>query len=398
MALTSALELDSALSLQEIQPLLKDDNPWVRKQAVECARKIEAFPSQAVVELFKQEENAAVVESILEYFISRNLTQAIPMIFDRIKTEPEEELPWLISALGHLGAVEELGKVKKFLSAVRSEVLTEYYRALLQNGDLSILDEVNEAISGKKREQDLVQWAIIAGELGLFFRNTENYSTKLMTSLAAEVEKDMAGIAGFDQVPAGAPNIQDFGRIQEILEQRDYGKARPELENFLKSFPEHDEASYGLANCMYQSGETDGAVAILERLFHRNPSYLDASVLLGQIFFRRKDWGKLAECYEKLGSFVAPTDKRNVIRVYGALGLAYFHQKRFAEAIEALGKGLKANPRDLSSSYHLALCHYAMGNTSIAREILEGLRKTLPPDSQVLKNVLELLQRIEVTV
>ena len=82
------------------------------------------------------------------------------------------------------------------------------------------------------------------------------------------------------------------------------------------------------------------------------------------------------------------------IRVYGALGLAYFNLKHYDEAIEALNIGLKANPRDLSSSYHLALCYYSVGNAEKARVILEGLRKTLPPDSQVLKNVLELLQRM----
>ena len=58
---------------------------------------------------------------------------------------------------------------------------------------------------------------------------------------------------------------------------------------------------------------------------------------------------------------------KNIIRVYGALGLAYFNLKKFNEAISALSKGLKANPRDLSSQYHLALCYYSIGDAEKAR-------------------------------
>ncbi|MFZ5952526.1 MAG: tetratricopeptide repeat protein [Candidatus Rifleibacteriota bacterium] len=117
-------------------------------------------------------------------------------------------------------------------------------------------------------------------------------------------------------------------------------------------------------------------------------------MLLGQIYFKKKEWRPLIDCYERVSAQIGDQDRRNVIRVFGALGLAYFHEKVYDKAIVALNRGLKANPRDLSSSYHLALCYYAIGETEKAKKILESLRKTLPSDSKVLKNVIELLQRI----
>jgi tetratricopeptide (TPR) repeat protein len=145
---------------------------------------------------------------------------------------------------------------------------------------------------------------------------------------------------------------------------------------------------------MYNLGDSKNAVVALEKLHRQHPHYLEPCILLGQIYFRKKEWQKLIACYEEIAPEISDTEKRRVIRVFGALGLAYFHQKQYDKAIKALGRGLKANPRDLSSSYHLALCYYARNENERARVILETLKKTLPSDSKVLKNVMELLQRI----
>ena len=162
----------------------------------------------------------------------------------------------------------------------------------------------------------------------------------------------------------------------------------------IEARPHNLDARYLLANSAYYLGDTNKASDLLEKILVAKPSHIDAGLLLGQIYFRRKDWKSLADCYNKLKEYIQSDDKKNIIRVFGALGLAYFNLKRYQEAIDSLNTGLKANPRDLSSSYHLALCYYSVGDMERSRQVLEGLRKTLPPDSQVLKNVLELLQRI----
>ena len=396
MALQAALKLQGKLGVQEIMPLLKDDSPWVRKQAVECAEKLEDFPNEAVQEIFATEKNSAVVESLLKFFIARNMKETISLIFDRIKKEHEEELPWLISALGHLGAVEELGKVKRFLGPVRSEVFAEYYQALMQNGNLAIIEEITAAINEKKRETELISWVGIVGELGAFFKDTEKYSLALKEALGEEVAKDMEGIAGFEISDSRSQSLS-FEDGVALFNNKDYLKAKEFFEDYVKDKPENLDGNYYLANSFYYLGEQESAVKILEDLNRSAPSHLPSAILLGQIYFRKKEWRKLTVCYEKTRQFITSDDKKNTIRVLGALGLGYFHQKRYEEAIESLNVGLKANPRDLSSSYHLALCHYATGNTSMAREILNNLKKTLPKDSQVLKNVLDLLQRIEVS-
>ncbi|HMM59769.1 MAG TPA: hypothetical protein PKC25_06505, partial [Candidatus Rifleibacterium sp.] len=97
MALKAALELGDMVGVREIQPLLADENQWVRREAIECATRIADFPDDAVIGMFKKEESPPVVEYLLKYIVDRRLIAAIPQIFERIKKEPEEELPWLIA-------------------------------------------------------------------------------------------------------------------------------------------------------------------------------------------------------------------------------------------------------------------------------------------------------------
>ncbi|KAF1081606.1 MAG: hypothetical protein GQF41_1946 [Candidatus Rifleibacterium amylolyticum] len=394
MALKAALSLESGVGVREIRPLLSDENQWVRKEAVECATRIEDFPDQDILDLLKKEECAPVVRCALEYVVSRNIKESVSTIFDRIKKEPEEEMPWLIAALGHLGAREELIKIKKSLGAVRAEVFSEYYQALLLNGELPVFEEIASALQEKKRENELMVWVRIAGNIGSFVQQTDKFSHTLLKTLKEEVERDMQGVATLD-APSVAPDYSAIlEKAIELMGSSDYAKARELLEQITESQPDNIEARYQLALCFYNLGEMKKASALLAKIIDDEPSHTNAAVLLGQIYFRKKDWDKLAACYERVQQYVSADDKKNLIRIYGALGLAYFNQKKYAQAITALSRGLQANPRDLSSSYHLALCYYALEDTDKARTILEGLRKTLPADSQVLKNVLELLQRI----
>ena len=394
MALKAAMILEGSVGVNEIKPLLNDENQWVRREVVECAIRLDDFPNDLIIDRFRTEECPPVLEVLLKYIVDRHLYEAVPIIYDRIKREPEEEMPWLIASLGHLGAIKELNQVKKFLGAVRASVFVEYYEALLLNGDLKIFDTIAEGLGDNKREQELLSWANIAGYIGAFLQNTDCYSKVLSEALLKEIDFDKGEMLIGQNSVQTENSEQIFEEAKKLYTTKDYQKASQLLEKVILARPHHLEARYMLANCAYFLGDAFKASDLLEKILIAKPSHIEAGILLGQIYFRRKDWQSLADCYNKLKEFIQLEDKKNVIRVYGALGLAYFNLKKYKEAIESLLTGLKANPRDLSSSYHLALCYYSVGETERSKKVLESLRKTLPPDSQVLKNVQELLQRI----
>ncbi len=394
MALKAAMMLEGSVGVEEIKPLLDDENQWVRREVIECAIKLNDFPNDLIIKKFKNEDCPPVLEVMLKYIIDRGLNETVPMIYERIKKEPDEEMPWLIATLGHLGAVKELNQVKKFLGAVRASVFVEYYEALLLNGDLNVFNIISDSLEEKKREHELVSWANIAGCIGSFIQDTKGYSKVLLEALGKEVKTDLG------KINPEINNVQNES-IDSLMEEarktylvKDYLRTSQNCEKIIALRPHNIEARYLLACSVYYLGDANRASDLLEKILISKPSHIDAGILLGQIYFRRKDWKSLADCYNKLKDFIQSDDKKNIIRIYGALGLAYYNLKKYQEAIQSLNTGLKANPRDLSSSYHLALCYYSVGDTDRSRQVLESLRKTLPPDSQVLKNVLELLQRI----
>lgn len=390
MALKAATKFNEAFSVIEIQPMLKDENEWVRKQAIECACKINDFPEDKIPSMLKTETSTAVVKSILKFIVTKNLTHSATLISERVKQESQDELPHLISTLGHIKAKEELVKVKKFLEAVRTEIMNEYYLALLLNGDLSVFEEIIEKMNNCKRENEYMVWIKVAGAVGGFIKNTQRYSKPLFQALAVEVQKDIKDL----DLPQLSKPLPEISHGIELFENREYSNAKHFFEKNMTHFAQEPDAMYYFAASCYNLGETSTAMKMLEDICSKQPSHIPAGILLGQIYFRRKYWQKLAACYELLSDYIADDDKKNTLRVYGALGLAYYHQTRYHDAVRALRKGLGANPRDLSSSYHLALCFYALGETEKTRAILERLKTTLPGESKILKSVMELLQRI----
>lgn len=391
-ALRAALTLEDAVGKKEIIPLLNDESEWVRREAVECALKINNFPNEEILEKFKNENSSSVIEVLLKYIVAKNLTEASDMVFAQVKKEVEEETEWLISALGHLGARDKLLEAKKLLGPVRVGVYSEYYVALLQNGENKVFGDIEKGFSDKKRTQDMIVYARIAGAVGALLRNTNIYSKTLKKMLAKEVYEDMKEIETFDIPSVSLEQLVEQGKT--FYSSKDYNRAKEVLHRVVSKNPKNIEAGYLLGCSLYYLGDMQGAESVLTQVLNQVPNNIEVGIVLGQVYFRTKNWIKLSSCYQKLKQYLKSDEKKNIIKIYGALGLAYYNQRKYKEAIEALNTGLKANSRDLSSTYHLALCHYSLGEIDKAKQILEGLRGTLPADSQVLKNVLELLQRM----
>ncbi|HNV73005.1 MAG TPA: HEAT repeat domain-containing protein, partial [Candidatus Ozemobacteraceae bacterium] len=166
IALKAALVMDTEIGTNRILPLLKDKNPWVRKEAVECGRKISRFPVDPVLELFKGENNPPVIESILDFVVDRRLNQAVALIVAKIKAQPEESLGRMIATLGRLQAREALFDVRKYLPPSDDTIMSRFYVALLLHGELNVFQELQQSLAGRPRDTDLLMLIKAAGEIG----------------------------------------------------------------------------------------------------------------------------------------------------------------------------------------------------------------------------------------
>ncbi len=399
MALKAALALDTGVGIGRIQPLLKDANLWVRREAVDCARKIPEFPADAILEAFNMEKSPPVLESMLDFIVERHLDQAVEGILQKIREEPEEGLPKLLSSLGHLEARDAILKARKSLGAATPEIMREYYIALLLHGELGVLDELAAADQDKKRDEELLLAVKVAGEVGGFLQKTDLFSRRLVEALTEEVKKDLGGVATLagPEPAAAAPALtkDDLPRGVELFSQGRFEEAERFFKEYLIAFPGTGEALYHLAASLFRQGEVERALPFLLELMEKVPGHVAGGLLLGQIHFQKKRWDELMKLYEGLRTKIPKTDAKTFAQVQGALGLAYFHLKRYQRAIESLTQAMNANPRDMSSCYHLALCYYAVKEHARALSLLRNLRQTLPADSRVFRNVEELIQKLE---
>lgn len=399
MALKAVLALETDVGQARIVPLLRDSNQWVRREAVDCARKVAGFPKQPVLDAFKDESSPPVWESLLAFFVERHANECVPLIMQKIKSEPEEGLPRLISALGHLDAREAIDEARRFVGTASDENMREFYIALLLHGSLAVFTDLATMLREKTREDELLPLIRVVGEIGLFVNAVDEYSRRFRETLAVEVAKDMEGIAGLDAQPAApqniAINIDSLSRGIALMEAGKMGEAQAFFERFINVFPQHADALYNLALVHFKRNDSEKALPYLMSLMEKAPAHVAGGLMLGQIHFQKKQWTALLELYERIRKHVPADDKKTLGQVHGALGLAYFHLKRYQKAIEVLNQAIRENARDLSSCYHLALSYYAVKEHGAALKLLKGLRKSLPPDSRVFRNVEELLQKLE---
>ncbi len=394
MALKASVAFESIGNAGRYISYLRDENPWVRKEAVVCARKIFNFPDDQIIESFKTENNHVVWEAQLDHIVEKKLGEGVAFIVQKIKERPDEGMPMLISSLGRLNSREPLLGIKKFLDINNPEGLREYYIGLLQCGELSVLNEVNNLFLEKNREEELQTWTKIIGEIGSFLRSPEKFSQRLSSLLSMEVKKTDESKAAGKPAPE-EPIPPNFSEGLALFEQGKLDEAYKFMMNYLKKFPEHQDSLYFIAAILFRKGDSESALPVLRRLLKQNPDYVQAKQLLGQIFFFKKDWNSLLEAYEPFLNSENNLDDKGKSQILGALGVAYFHLRRFPKAISTLEKAMEINPRDRSSHYHLALSHYALKDKRAALKLLKDLRKGLPSDSRVLRNVEELLQKLE---
>ncbi|MBF0544339.1 MAG: HEAT repeat domain-containing protein [Candidatus Riflebacteria bacterium] len=394
MALKAALSLSTDVGIGRIIPLLKDKNQWVRKEAVDCTRKIDDMPVEPLLDAFRLENSPPVLESMLDFFVEKRGSAAIPMILQKVKTKPEEGLSKLLYSLGKLNAINELREARKYFEADDFSVMKEYFIALLLNGDLGVFEDLKNFLINQKREEDRIGVLEVVGDVGLFLRKTENYSKVLAEQLFQEAKKDMAGIVEFaePEPPKKEMTLEDgigllnTGKIKE---------AERFFIGFLDKSPLNIDALFQFGSVLIKLGKFPEAVNNLEKIIQINPGHLQASLLAGQIYFQLRNWDKLVEIYEKIRNMIPETEKKAVCQVQGALGLAYYNQKRYQKALEFLRKALAINPADLSSTYHLALTLINLRQNSEALKILKNLKNNIPPDSRFLKNIEELLLKLE---
>ena len=126
--------------------------------------------------------------------------------------------------------------------------------------------------------------------------------------------------------------------------------------------PDHADKHYELGKCLLQTGQANEAIKELRRADTLNAGVDYVIDRLAQAYIAIGDLTEAEQLYSRI-----PLYRRREF-VWRNLGILYFKQERYEEAVRSLLEAIRKEPRNHHSHYYLGLAHEALGNLGKARQ------------------------------
>ena len=191
-------------------------------------------------------------------------------------------------------------------------------------------------------------------------------------------------LAHLEQIVPNDPKVEyAVARVKLDLGQLDAAEAK--IQAYLKVHPDDASAHYGLGRVYRLKTEFDQARAEFQRSIELRPLQTEAYYQLGDVELQQGNYTDALANFSK-------TLERNP-RHGGALagtGIAYFKQKQFDKAEEALEKAVNAAPDYQPGHYYLGLTLARLGKKEESERELALATKLADKDNQESGNRLRL--------
>ncbi len=141
--------------------------------------------------------------------------------------------------------------------------------------------------------------------------------------------------------------------ISVLVRERQYEKARVELEKYIEMHPRTIWARHQLSLILYQLGRTDQAIEYLEKLMELDPENGDYALALGSLSYdnKKQDFERAIKYLEK-----ALEKKPNDHHAWRNYGVTLYQHGRIEEGFRALFRSCSLNPHDFVTNN--SLCMY----------------------------------------
>jgi tetratricopeptide (TPR) repeat protein len=164
--------------------------------------------------------------------------------------------------------------------------------------------------------------------------------------------------------PNGVLLLNELGSLW--IEEKNAAEARPLFERALAVEPRNARARLGIAECLVESGDLEGALSSIEETRAAGVTHLAIEVYRASLL---SGLGRASEAVEVLEAVLkenpeAPEAQR-------LLGLLSYELNRDREAAELLGRVLARDPEDVEARLALGRIHFRRSDHESARRELE---------------------------
>ena len=220
----------------------------------------------------------------------------------------------------------------------------------------------------------------------------ENYIKGTLTrDREARIEFLERAIKEFSEKTKGQylPAIFELGRIH--YEAGDYKEALQHLTLINDKDPRYDETQFYIGVAQEYTGQSDKAIATLEKLAPQLPLY-EVYNNIGVIHLRQRKYQEAIN-HLKPASDAAPRDTDTLFN----LGYAYYLIKDYANAVATLKKEIEKRPSDGEAYYILSKAQAALGDQAGATESSNQAKKLLPAFAQWETKGIPIIARTKTT-
>jgi Flp pilus assembly protein TadD len=169
-----------------------------------------------------------------------------------------------------------------------------------------------------------------------------------------------------------------------------FSEARVMYEELSKEYPNVKQFKPLLARAFHGEGNTARAIELLKEAAAEQPDAIEVKVLAGTLMIGA---GQMAEGQAMLESIDASriTDPT----VFVNIGISLMNDKKPADAITWLTKGITTFPKDASAYYYRGIAQLSLGNTPAAKTDLEKFVSIAPADASELPTAKKILETIK---
>jgi tetratricopeptide (TPR) repeat protein len=162
-----------------------------------------------------------------------------------------------------------------------------------------------------------------------------------------QLDRNQYGAAESDSASIEATWRYSLGVLQALS-----GNLRGAIEEYRAAHaadPKSPIVAVELAALYLRGGQQSEALALCEASLVHNPNYVDLHLVLGSIYFERKEYQKADQAFRRA---VALDPK--ALESYLYLSVIYGEQKKYSESVIILKDLLKIDPNNLIGHYYLA--------------------------------------------
>ncbi len=193
-----------------------------------------------------------------------------------------------------------------------------------------VLEESAKPQPDSYTAQEKTNRAIFLEKLGALERDQGNYSA------AASAFEQMAQLGG-DNAPRGTVRL-----IETYQQSHEYDKALQVSAAALQQYPGNREVVIARASLLAATGDSAGAVHLLEPLLQNNAEDRELWLALAQIHVQAKEFDQAREAAARAGKY--SESKEDEAYIYFLTGSIWERQKKFDEAEAQFRKALEINP------------------------------------------------------